>query len=98
MNQRETSRLDSLERRVERLTSVLIIQSVLLGVFVIWTAFETVGVIALCLILALPVLVFYRKSLPRFARAIGRMLERMGIMPRATPEPESAMARESSAH
>jgi hypothetical protein len=93
----ETPRLDSLERRIERLTSVLIIQSVLLAVIVIVTAFRTVGVIALCLMVALPVLVFYRKSLPRFARALGRMLARTGIMPTATSELDATRTRETSA-
>jgi hypothetical protein len=94
----ETSRLDALERRIERLTSVLILQSVLLGVIALVTVFRTVGLFALCLILLLPVLVFYRKSLPQFARALGRMLGRMGIMPREAREAESPMARETSVH
>ncbi len=68
----DTSRLASLERRVERLTSVLIIQSILLAITLLWSAFTYAPIIALLLIVSLPLLVFYRRSLPGWARSLGR--------------------------
>lgn len=71
------SRLAALERRVQRLTSVMIVQSVLLAVVVLFSALRAAPLLTLCAMIAIPVLVFYRDSLPGWARALGRFAGRL---------------------
>jgi uncharacterized membrane protein YobD (UPF0266 family) len=93
----ETTQLDRLERRVERLTSVIIIQSVLLAAVVLMNVMEIGTYAALFVLVALPLLVFYRKQLPAAARWLGQTVRRWkgtaGAVPSATvaksPEEQS---------
>lgn len=68
--------LESLERRVERLTSWVIIQCVLLAAVVLMDVMQLAPYVALLLLIAVPVLVFYRRQLPPAARWIGRTVQR----------------------
>ena len=77
MPESDQSRLESLEKRVERLTSVLIVQSILLAIVLLWSALKYAPIVALLLIAALPVLVFYRRSLPGWARSLGRFCRKL---------------------
>lgn len=90
MSDQDTSKLDGLERRIERLTSVVIIQSVLLAAVVLINVLELAPYVALLLLIALPVLVFYRKELPAAARWLGRLIQRLrgtsGPLPNSTEE------------
>ncbi|MGD9858060.1 MAG: hypothetical protein AB7U20_24205 [Planctomycetaceae bacterium] len=73
----QRSRLASLERRVERLTSVLMIQSVLLAVVVLMSALRAAPILTLCVIIAIPLLVFYRQSLPQWLRSLGGFVKQL---------------------
>ncbi len=87
----ETSRLATLERRVERLTSVLILQSVLLAGIVLMSALRTAPFLAFCLIVALPLLVFYRKSLPDWARSVGSLIKQCRSVPPPPADSDKSM-------
>jgi hypothetical protein len=77
VSNQDTSQLERLEHRIERLTSVVIIQSVLLAAVVLINVLELAPYVALLLLIALPVLVFYRKELPVAARWLGRLIQRL---------------------
>src|SRR5690606_1151082 len=87
------SRLAALEQRVERLTSVLIIQSVLLAAVVLMWALRTAPWIALFLLIAFPVLVFYRQSLPGWARALGRLVAQFRTPKQSTVHRKKSLSR-----
>ena len=65
-----------LERRLERLTSVVIIQCILLALVVLMDVLQLAPYVALFLLIAVPLLVFYRKQLPGAARWLGRLTGR----------------------
>lgn len=95
MTDSETSRIVSLEKRLERLTSVLIIQSILLSIVLLWSALSYAPIIALLMIAGLPVLVFYRHSLPGWARAIGRFGRQLVDATRSKADAESSVSAET---
>ena len=72
----EITQLERLERRIERLTSVVIIQSVLLAAVVLMNVMEIGTYAALFVLIALPLLVFYRRQLPAAARWLGQAVRR----------------------
>ena len=94
----ETSRLATLERRVERLTSVLIIQSVLLAGIVLMSALRTAPFVVLGLIVALPLLVFYRQSLPNWARSAGSLMKQFRSAPPPPADPDKSMTPQTPAN
>ncbi|MCA9077254.1 MAG: hypothetical protein KDA93_19665 [Planctomycetaceae bacterium] len=96
MTDPDTSRLATLEKRVERLTSVLIIQSILLAITVLWSALSYAPIVALVLLLSLPILVFYRRSLPGWARSLGRFSRQVVDATRSTPDAEGNVSSETS--
>lgn len=96
MNEAESSRLEALERRLERLTSVLIVQSILLAVVVLLYAFSTMPIIAACLLVAVPVLVFNRKSLPKWGRSLGRFFGQFGVRPSPHTESNEPVSSETT--
>lgn len=77
MSDPDTTHLERLERRIERLTSVVIIQCVLLAAIVLINVLQLAPYVALLLLIALPLLVFYRKELPAAARWLGRLIQRL---------------------
>ncbi len=94
----ETSRLATLERRVERLTSVLIIQSVLLAGIVLMSALRTAPFLVLGLIIALPLLVFYRQSLPDWVRSVGSFIKQFRPAPPPPSDPDKSMTPQTPAN
>jgi hypothetical protein len=77
VSEQEISQLERLERRIERLTSVVIIQCVLLAAIVLINVLQLAPYVALLLLIALPLLVFYRRELPAVARWLGRLIQRL---------------------
>ena len=96
MTDPDTTRLATLEKRVERLTSVLIIQSILLAIVLLWAALSYAPIIALLMLVSLPVLVFYRRSLPGWARAVGRFARQLVDVTRSKADAESSVSAETS--
>jgi len=90
MTNPDPTQLDRLERRIERLTSVVIIQSVLLAAVVLLDVLQLAPLLALVLLIALPLLVFYRHRLPAVGRWIGEMIKRI----RGTSGPVPAKSEE----
>ena len=98
MSPEEITQLDRLERRIERLASVVIIQSVLLAAVVLMNVMEIGTYAALFVLIALPLLVFYRKQLPGAARWLGQTLRRWkgtaGAVPSgAVPQPTEEQSK-----
>lgn len=87
MSEPESAQLDRLERRIERLTSLVFVQCVLLAAVVLM---EFGVYVALLLLIAVPLLVFYRKRLPAVARWLGQTVRHWrggaGAMPKPTEE------------
>jgi hypothetical protein len=77
VSEQEISQLERLERRIERLTSVVIIQCVLLAAIVLFNVLQLAPYVALLLLVGLPLLVFYRNELPAAARWLGRLIQRI---------------------
>lgn len=90
MSDGENTPFDRLERRVERLTSVVIIQCVLLAAVVLMDVLQLAPYAALFLLVALPIMVFYRRELPAAGRWVGRLLKKLrgttGPVPNQTEE------------
>jgi hypothetical protein len=79
VNEVSRGQLERLERRVERLTSVLIIQSLLLGAFILPEMLEWTAYMVLLLVIAIPLLIIYRREIPaafQWASRLGRRIRR----------------------
>ncbi len=91
-------RLEGLERRVERLTSVLMIQSALLAVVVLLSVLKAAPYLVATSVIAIVLLVTYRRSWPQWLGMLSRSLQRFqhrssGIAPQGRPpssEPSSS--------
>lgn len=93
MSVQDSDPLHRLERRVERLTSIVIIQCVLLAAVILLDVLQLAPYVALLVLIALPLLVFYRRELPRAARWLARTIRRLrGV---AGPVPKQAEEQSS---
>ncbi|MES2788382.1 MAG: hypothetical protein V4719_02090 [Planctomycetota bacterium] len=68
MSHSESTRIRELERRVDTLTYVAVVQAVGLGFLL-----QLVPIAALSVLFLLPILAFTHKRIPAFARRIGRL-------------------------
>ncbi len=74
MNEQDSERLRRLERKIDWLTRLTYVQIAMLTVFGISYMFQVARMVVLFLIVAVPLLIVFRSSLPRWARGIGRLL------------------------
>jgi hypothetical protein len=74
MNEQDSERLRRLERKLDWLTRLIYVQIAILTVFGISYMFQVARLLVLFLIIAVPLLIVFRGSLPGWARKIGRLL------------------------
>ena len=75
MNEQNNERL---ERKIDWLTRLVYVQLAILSVFGISYMFQVARLLVLFLIIALPVVIVFRSSLPGWARKCGRLLAAFG--------------------
>ncbi len=77
MAEPDASRLQALERRIDRLTTALVIQSVLLALFVMWQALQWAPFFVLFVMIGLTLLVVYRRNWPQWWQIARRFVQRI---------------------
>ena len=75
MNEQNNERL---ERKIDWLTRLVYVQLAILSVFGISYMFQVARLLVLFLIIALPLLIVFRSSLPGWASKCGRLLAAFG--------------------
>ena len=77
MDDRQTEIVNRLERKVDLLTWIVLIQTVLIGLGVGAYLMQIARYVVLALIIAVPVLFYFRGALPTVARAVAQIFSRV---------------------
>ena len=84
MSKSKAAQLRRLERKIDWLTRLVYVQIAMLAVFGVSYMFQVARTLVLFLMVAVPLLIVFRGSLPRWARKIGRLI---ATFARKTPSP-----------